>query len=407
MEDSVRSGGKLLWRPDDFTPDRPPRRVSWLELFHDLVYVVAVSQLTHGLLHTHGAADLLLFTLLFGLVLWSWMNGTYYFDLHGNQGLWTRAMTWLQMVCAACVAITVGHVFEGHHRAFAVAFCGMQTLITGLWWSTGFFQREHRFLSVPHSLTYLVALFLMAASIFTTPAIATRLWTVTLLLNFGVELILFRRFENLMDTLKAEFRPSASIVERFGLFTIIVLGEGILGILMAMEDPERWNSARWSAFGLCMVIAFLLWWLYFEVLGDREVKAGFGSYVLLNLFHLPLFAAFAMLGPGLHLILGESDAADDKARWMVAVAIGAGMIMIVALSGIMADEHLSARHRLREGLRMCAASLLIIGLPFLLPGIATQWFLLAVAVVLAVLVVQGTLTGAYPKLLARKDRPDV
>ncbi len=401
MDNGKRPTGKLLWRPDDFTPDRPPRRVSWLELFHDLVYVVAVSRLTHGLLHTHGATDFLLFTLLFGLVLWSWMNGTYYFDLHGNQGVWTRAMTWLQMVCAACVAITVGHVFEGHHRSFAIAFCGMQALITGLWWSTGFFQRDHRFLSVPHSLTYLVALCLMAASVFTSHAVATRLWTVTLLLNFGVELILFRRFENLMDTLKAEFKPSSSIVERFGLFTIIVLGEGILGILMAMEDPERWTALRWSVFGLCMLIAFLLWWLYFEVLGDREAKAGFGSYVLLNLFHLPLFGAFAMLGPGLHLILGENGTADDKARWMVAVAIGVGMAMIVALSSIMADEHLSAKLRLREGLRMCVAALLIIGLPFLLPGIATHWFLLAVALVLGALVVQGTLTGAYPKLLQR------
>jgi hypothetical protein len=109
----------------------------------------------------------------------------------------------------------------------------------------------------------------------------------------------------------------------------------------------------------------------------------------------------------LHLILAESDAVDDKARWMLAVAIGVGMAMIVALSSIMADEHLSARHCLREGLRMCAASLLIIGLPYLLPGIATWCFLLAVAVVLAVLVVQGTLTGAYPKLLAHTDRQDV
>ena len=64
MVDSERPKGELLWRPDDFTPDRPPRRVSWLELFHDLVYVVAESQLTHGQLHTHGASDFLLFTLL-------------------------------------------------------------------------------------------------------------------------------------------------------------------------------------------------------------------------------------------------------------------------------------------------------------------------------------------------------
>ena len=401
MDDGSPTGRKLLWRPDDFTPDRPPRRVSWLELFHDLVYVVAVSRLTHGLLHTHGLKDFLLFALLFGLVIWSWMNGTYYFDLHGNQGLWTRALTWLQMVCAACVAITVGHVFDGHHRSFAIAFCGMQTLITGLWWSTGFFQRDHRFLSVPHSLTYTVALCLMITSIFTDPPTATRLWSVTLLLNFGVELVLFRRFEKLMDTLKTQFKPSSSIVERFGLFTIIVLGEGILGILMGMEDPERWQGRQWASFGLCMVIAFLLWWLYFEVLGDRQAKAGFGSYVLLNLFHLPLFAAFAMLGPGLNLILGESAAPDGKARWMVAVAIGAGMAMIVALSSIMDNEHLSGRDRLREGLRMCGASVLLIALPYLLPGIATHWFLAAVALLLGVLVVQGTLTGAYPKLLRR------
>ncbi len=399
METGPRPFRKLLWRPDDFSPDRPPRRVSWLELFHDLVYVVAVSQTTHGLLHTHGLADFLLYALLFGLIVWSWMNGTYYFDLHGNQGLWTRALTWIQMVFAACLAITVGHVFEGHHRAFAIAFCGMQGLITGLWWSTGLFHRDHRYLSVPHTVTYLVALGLLIASIFLEQAIAIRLWSMSLLLNFGVELILFRRFEKMLDTLKAEFRPSASIVERFGLFTIIVLGEGILGILMGMEDPERWHSERWASFGLCMLIAFLLWWLYFEVLGDREVKVGYGCYVLLNLFHLPLFATFAMLGPGLNLILGEGEIQIAKARWMVAIAIGIGMAMIVALSNIMADEHLSAKLRLREGLRMSAAALLIMGLPFLMPGMAAHWFLLTIAGILTTLVVQGTLTGAYPKLL--------
>ncbi|MEO8591367.1 MAG: low temperature requirement protein A [Flavobacteriales bacterium] len=390
---------KLYWRPDDFTPNRPPRKVSWLELFHDLVYVVAISQLAHGLLHTHGLSDFLLFTLLFALVSWSWMNGTYYFDLHGNQGLWTRGSTWVQMVCAACVAITVGHVFEGHHRAFAIAFSAMQLLITLLWWSTGMFDPKHRPLSVPHTATYAVALGCLVVSIFATADIAIRLWTVAILLNFGVELIIFRRFEKLMDELKADFKPSASIVERFGLFTIIVLGEGILGILAGMEDPERWHLPQWTAFILSMGIAFLLWWLYFEVLGDREAKPGFGSYVLLNLLHLPLFASFAMLGPGLRLILAEGAVHDDKARWMVTIAIAVVMTMIVALSTIMSGEHLDDKARVREGLRMCGAAVVVLLVPFILPGANTMAFLALLMAVLTALVVQGTLSGAYPKLL--------
>lgn len=391
---------RLFWRPDDFSPARPPRKVSWLELFHDLVYVVAVSQLTEGLLGSSGANDFLLYALLFGLVLWSWMNGTYYFDLHGNQGLWTRAATWIQMVCAACVAITVGHVFHGHMRAFAVAFSVMQLLITLLWWSTGIFDPTHRKLSVPHSATYALAWLCIVASIFVPEPSAIRLWALALLLNFGVELIIFRRFEAVMEEPKAAFKPSASIVERFGLFTIIVLGEGILGILAGMEDPERWHAAQWCAFGLCMLIAFLLWWLYFEVIGDREARAGFGSYVLLNVFHLPLFAAFAMLGPGLQLILGEGAVPDPRARWMVAGAVAVGMGMIVALSTIMADEHMEQEGRLYERLRMCATALLIAFLPLALPGIGSMAFLALISAVLLALVVQGTLSGAYPKLLS-------
>ena len=403
MADLMHPRKRLFWRPDDFNPDRPPRKVSWLELFHDLVYVVAVSQLTHGLLNTHGLPDFLLFTLLFGLVIWSWMNGTYYFDLHGNQGLWTRGCTWIQMVFAACVAITVGHVFEGHHRSFAIAFSAMQALITGLWWSTGLFDPKHKPLSVPHSATYAVALVCIIASIFTSPDTAVRLWTVALLLNFGVELIIFRRFEKLMDEMKAEFKPSTSIVERFGLFTIIVLGESILGILTGMEDPAHWHVAQWGAFVLCMLIAFLLWWLYFEVIGDREARPGFGSYVLLNLLHLPLFASFAMLGPGMRMLLAEVAGHDNKARWMITVAIAVVMVMIVALSTIMAGEHLKMERRLHERLRMSAAALLVVLTPLLLPGLHALVFLLLVAGVLAALVVQGTLSGAYPKLFEQDE----
>ena len=405
MPDKRAGSANIQWWPENFEPVQyvereekgPGKKITWLELFHDLVYAVAVGKLTHGLLESTGPEHFLLFLLLFVLVLWSWMNDAYYCDLHGNESIWVRCATFLGMLVAAWVAVTLPHVFQGEHRAFAIAFSCMQGLIMILWLSTGWFDPKHKHVSRRHGGIYALALGLFVWSIFAPWSCALQLWTAGLLLNFGVELFVYKSFEERLGAVV--FKPSARIVERFGQFTIIVLGESFVGIVGGVVDPHHLNALHIASFVLCVAITFLLWWLYFEVLGSRKTRKGFMNYLLLNLLHLPLFIAFALLGPTMQLVLGSMDAQNMDVRWELAIAIAVVLATIVALSTILAKDQRSRTDRLPEGSKMFGAAVVIALTPLWLSSASVVWLLSAIAFLLLILVVQGTASGGYPKLL--------
>src|SRR5687768_1331752 len=84
----------IWWGPPrKFDPRIAERKISWLELFYDLVYVIAIARITHHLAEHpswHGLAD---YAYLFIMIFWGWINGSLYHDLHGSPGIRTRFMT--------------------------------------------------------------------------------------------------------------------------------------------------------------------------------------------------------------------------------------------------------------------------------------------------------------------------
>ena len=113
----------LWWGPPlNFDDRKSTRKISWLELFYDLVYVAAIGQLTYQIAAHPTWHTLAYAFLLFCLLFWSWVNGSQYYDLHGNDSIRTRLLTFWQMLAVAAVAITIPEAFAGHHQSFAIAF---------------------------------------------------------------------------------------------------------------------------------------------------------------------------------------------------------------------------------------------------------------------------------------------
>src|SRR5215208_2048964 len=166
----------LWWGPPKNFDDRKyERKISWLELFYDLVYVAAIAELTHQLAAHPSWAQLAYSFLLFSLVFWSWVNGSQYYDLHGNDSIRTRLFTFYQMLAVAAIAITISDAFEGYHQGFAIAFAVIQSLITYLWWSVGLYDPSHRVFNKYYTYNYLIAFVLLITSIFASYNIATLL----------------------------------------------------------------------------------------------------------------------------------------------------------------------------------------------------------------------------------------
>ncbi len=348
----------LWWGPPKNFSDRTSeRKISWLELFYDLAYVAVISQLTLHLANRPAWSTVGWVILLFALMFWSWTNGSQYYDLHGSDGIRTRAFTFLQMLAVCAVAISIPGVFQGHHRPFAIAFLVIQSLITYLWWSVGLYDPSHRVLNVPYSVNYCLAFLFLFASLFTDAVLARGLWVAATALNITPALVGARRIVGVLKTRGQVFTASAALVERFGLFTIIILAECILGTVSGISEVKDRQPAAWGAAVLAILIAFLLWSLYFDMTSEQETKEGYGYMLCLIYLHYPLLVSLSIVGACIKVMLLDMGAGvSATVQWMFCLAITAILFMIVGLTRIMREEEED-----RSYIRPVSKLLLVVG----------------------------------------------
>jgi low temperature requirement protein LtrA len=392
----------LWWGPpENFENRRKARKVSWLELFYDLVYVAAIDQLTQHLASNRDWGTMAFSFLLFSLVFWSWVNGSQYYDLHGSDGIRTRVLTFIQMLCVAAVAVTLIPALEGHHRPFAVAFATLQLMITYLWWSVGFFDPSHRQYSKFYTINYLIALGLLVISLFTGPRVSTYLWVLVLLLDLTPQLTGARTIVEGLRKRGQVFTASETIVERFGLFTIIVLAESIMSAVTGTENVMG-KPAAWIAFILAMMISFLIWSIYFDMTSEQETKSGYTYMQWLVYLHFPLLAALGVVGACIKVLLSNLGSGNSRVQWMFSVALAVILFSVVALTRIMKEEEEDRSYISPVSGLLVGAGLVVLLIPLFGPWLNSTGFLSLVALVLLVPVLIGVRSWVRYKFFSTK-----
>jgi low temperature requirement protein LtrA len=330
----------LWWGPPkNFADRKNERKISWLELFYDLVYVAAISQLTHHFAVHPTWRNLVFLFLLFSMIFWSWVNGSQYYDLHGNDSIRTRMLTFWQMLAVAAVAITIGDAFEGHHKSFAITFAILQTIINYLWWSVGFFDPGHRVFSKFYTINYTIAFLLLLISIFTSYDVAIVLWIIVLILNLTPPLTGARTIVRVLRESGQVFTASAALVERFGLFTIIVLAESILGTVSGIVTVRDKHPVEWFAFILAILVSFLLWSIYFDMTSGQETKKGYSYMLWLIGLHYPMLASYGVLGACINVLLADTTTGGNSTvKWMFCLAIAVILFTITGTARIMEED---------------------------------------------------------------------
>lgn len=285
-------GSSAWWGPPKkFDQPEEERRVSWLELFYDLVYIIAIARITHHLSQHFSTESFIEYASLFILIFWGWLNGSLYHDLHGNEGLRTRLMTLWQMVIIAALAVVLDHLPEDNYADVTVVFMVMQFFITYLWWSVGFYDRSHRQYNLPYTILYLSALALMGLSLIISSSWLKLIVPLVILCNYSppfITRLLLRRSNLDLDL-------SSSMFERLGLFTIIVFGELVLGVVNAISEMEGLDFSAWLKFALGLSIVFALWWIFFTLVSRREAKKGFLNASVLELLYIPALISLGLI----------------------------------------------------------------------------------------------------------------
>ncbi len=325
-----------LWHPPRALRDRPDeRRVTFLELFYDLVFVVLIARVAHGLSAHMGLVGLGEFALLFLIVWWAWLNGSLYHENHGSDDFRARVLTFLQMFAVVAMAIFAHDPLHHSFVGFALSYAAYQLILTYLWWRTGVHDPDHRPLSRPYSSAMLACAILFAVSVFVPEAWRLWCWGAGISISFLLPVLimsLHRTREEVRAQVELSSEVTPSLAERLGLFTIIVLGEVIAGVISGVAGHHHLS---WGLFGVAAagtMIAVGLWWIYFDTAAGLTPKRG--PQGIIGWFYFHLFLTMGIAGTGAsvsHAALHAGEHLSADARWIL---VGMVALTLLAIGGL-------------------------------------------------------------------------
>jgi low temperature requirement protein LtrA len=323
-------------------PAEAGRSATPLELFLDLTFVVAVSRasaaLHHELLAGHTAQGIVGFGAVFFAVWWAWMNFTWFNSAHDADDVPQRAVTLVQMAGVLVLAAGVTRAVEDHD--FTVAVVGYVIMRLGLvaaWLRVArdVPESRQRALRYAGGITAIQVLWIARLALPGDVAATTfvALGLAELALPVWAERAVARPL----------FHPR-HIEERYGLFTIIVLGESVLSAYAGFQTAldRAGLSPALLAVGLGgLMLAFAAWWIYFDHPGhltptpDIAFRWGYA--------HVVVFASLAAAGAGVFVAAEVAALGGDERMAALAVAIPAagyalGLALVMIVTGTPARD---------------------------------------------------------------------
>ncbi|MFA1545903.1 low temperature requirement protein A [Actinomadura chokoriensis] len=324
--------------------DERHRAASPLELLFDLTFVVAVAAATAWLAHDlaagHGAAGLVPFLQVFFAIWWAWMNFTWFASSYDTDDVAYRLLTMVQMagvlVLAAGVPAAADH---SDYRGVTLGYVVMRVGLVAQWVRAGVEDPAGRRTALRYAagIGVLQAGWLLRLLLAETGALPPSAQVPAFAALVVLELAVPPWAERAAPT---TWHPH-HIAERYGLFTIILLGESVLaatrGVAGALEKAEI--SSPFLVIAVSgLVMLFALWWLYFLApAGDGLTGRRHRSY-LWGYGHYGIFAALAALGAGLEVAVEQTGhgphASPAAVCYAVAIPLSVflGMLWLVHAS---------------------------------------------------------------------------
>ena len=306
--------------------------MTFLELFFDLVFVVLVSQLAHHLAANPTWAGVGWFAFLFYAVWTSWINGTYYYDAHGTNDISVRVFTFAQMLTVAVMAVFAGDVPGSGAAGFAIAYGLNSLLLAIMWFRTGLHDPSHRLASNPYSAAYLLGAAIFIASAAVGEPAAYWMWGLALLIESLGYVVATNRWQPPEGQQgEATIATTPSLIERMGLFVIIVLGEVIVDAIDGIADIQPLEVDGVIIGLLGVLVAIGLWWIYFDLVSHNAPISRLTQTWLY--LHFPLLVAIAAGGAGvLNTVEHSTVPLPDSVRWLLVGSLAMAMVSVSALT---------------------------------------------------------------------------
>ncbi|WP_125767103.1 low temperature requirement protein A [Lapidilactobacillus wuchangensis] len=247
------------------------RKISWLELFSDLVFIIAIHYLISGLSEDISRLNIGRFVLVFLLVFDIWNNFVLYFDLHGNSSVRNTFLTIVLVAEVALLAATITTFFAGNYQPFIGMYLLLQVFMIYLWWRVVHFDPAHMLTIRPYLISAMVQLLLLVATFFIKNiAVQTILIVIVVLLKSVILISERHNFDLEFRQRKIPFEISDALQERYGTFTMIILGEAVATIVE--QVAARLTLTTIFQFLLLMISVVSIFWLYYALIDSVHVK---------------------------------------------------------------------------------------------------------------------------------------
>jgi len=274
------------------------RSATPLELLFDLCFVVAVAQAASSLHHDiaenhvgHGVAS---FLQLFFAIWWAWVNFTWFASAFDTDDVPYRIATLVQIAGALILAAGIPRAFDhGDFTIIVIGYAVMRVALVFQWLRVARSDPAYR----RTALRFAAGITLVQVGWIARLALPEKLLVPAFLILVVGELAVPIWGERAGTT---SWHPE-HIAERYGLFTLIVLGESVLASTIAIQsalDSGHGGPGLLSLAGAGLVIVFSMWWLYFDRPANdllttlrTSITWGYGHYLI--------FGAAAAVGAGL------------------------------------------------------------------------------------------------------------
>jgi low temperature requirement protein LtrA len=304
-----------------------------LELFFDLCFVVAVAQAATPLHHSiaeghiwHGVQGYLM---VFFAIWWAWMNFTWFASAYDTDDDVYRITTLVQIAGALVLAAGIGPAFDnGNYYGITIGYVVMRLAMVVQWLRAARADEQRRATTVWY-----------AAGI----AVVQILWLLRLALpaEWSTPAFLLLVIVELIVPIVAERAPGGPttyhphhIAERYGLFTIIMLGESVSAATIAIRaglDTGEHAADLISLAVAGIVVVFALWWLYFDR-SAQGLLTSLRTSILWGYGHYFIFASASAVGAGLAVSVdydsGHTEISGTVAGYAVALPTAVYLIFV-------------------------------------------------------------------------------
>ncbi|MDQ3442649.1 MAG: low temperature requirement protein A [Chloroflexota bacterium] len=306
----------------------PHRSAGPLELFFDLVFVVAVALASQNLHHfesdDHFSTGVLRYLMVFFAIWWAWMNFTWFASAYGSDDWLYRLLTLVQMAGALIMAAGVPEAMnENRYPIVIVGYMVMRLALVMQWLRAAAGDPERRSTALAYAIGITVVQGWWSLNLFVPIE-----WTgAVYLIGVAAELTIPVIAERKTVT---PWHPH-HITERFGLFTLIVLGESILASSNAIIEgfevgDQTFAMLRLAISGFAIVAA--MWWLYFAY-PQRGHLRSFRLTFRWSYSHYFIFAAAAAVSAGIEVAVDYNTEHTSLSAAKAAAALCVPMAIFI------------------------------------------------------------------------------